>query len=163
MVMKRTALMVAMAMLLTAGIARAQETVSPAPASPVEGGKVIKAKAKAMAAVGTVKSVAADSLVIADSTGKEWTFAVDAGTKVVVPKETVSAGTVSPVEGGKQMPAKPGTGQETVEAAPASPIEGGRVIPAKALAITDVKEGQHVRVTYHAVDGRNHATQVRVM
>ena len=34
-------------------------------------------------AKGTVKSVAADSLTVTDSAGKEWTFAVDAKTKVV--------------------------------------------------------------------------------
>ena len=68
----------------------------------------------------------------------------------------------SPVEGGKVIPGKP-QAQETVEAAPASPIEGGKVIPSKAAAITDIKEGQRVQVTYHTVNGKMHATQVRVM
>jgi hypothetical protein len=162
LLMKRTAMMMVVAMLVTAGVASAQETVSPAPASPVEGGKVIKAKAKPMTAVGMVKSITADSLVISDATGKDWTFGIDASTKVAAPKETVDAGTVSPVEGGKQMPGKPATGQETVDVAPVSPVEGGKVIKPKPMVITDVKEGQHVRVTYHEVDGKNHATQVRV-
>lgn len=34
-------------------------------------------------AKGTVKSVAADSLTVTDSAGKDWTFAVDSKTKVV--------------------------------------------------------------------------------
>jgi hypothetical protein len=34
-------------------------------------------------AKGTVKSVAADSLTVTDSAGKDWTFAVDTKTKVV--------------------------------------------------------------------------------
>lgn len=161
--MKRTALMMAMALLMSAGVARAQESVSPAPASPVEGGKVIKAKPKAMTASGAVKTASAESLVITDAAGKDWTFAVDGSTRVIVPKETVNAGTVSPVEGGQQMPSKPATGQETIEAAPASPIEGGKVIPAKMMTIADVKEGQHVQVSYHTTAGKMHATQVRVM
>ncbi len=61
------------------------------------------------------------------------------------------------------IPGKPQTGQETVDVAPASPIEGGKVIPGKAVAITDIKEGQRVQVNYHTVNGKMHATQVRVM
>ena len=82
----------AMAMLVSAGITRpaAQESVSPAPASPVEGGKVIKEKPKAMTAVGAVKTVAADSLAISDATGKDWTFVIDAKTKIV-PKTSKEA------------------------------------------------------------------------
>ena len=34
-------------------------------------------------AKGTVKSVAADTLTVTDSAGKDWTFAVDSKTKVV--------------------------------------------------------------------------------
>jgi ABC-type Fe3+-hydroxamate transport system substrate-binding protein len=34
-------------------------------------------------AKGTVKSVAADTLTVTDSAGKDWTFAVDTKTKVV--------------------------------------------------------------------------------
>lgn len=161
--MKRMAMMVAVVLLVSAGLARAQESVSPAPASPVEGGKVIKPKARAMTAAGAVKSASADSLVITDAAGKAWTFAVDAATKVVVPKETMNAGTVSPLEGGKQMPGKPGTGQETIDAAPASPIEGGKVIPTKKMTVADITEGQHVTVSYHTVNGTMHATHVRVM
>jgi hypothetical protein len=54
--MKRTAMMMAMAMLVSAGLTRAaQESVAAGPASPVQGGKVIKAKT--MTAVGAVKTV----------------------------------------------------------------------------------------------------------
>ena len=42
-------------------------------------------------------------------------------------------------------------------------MEGGTVIPAKTGTITDVKEGQRVQVKYHSVNGKMHATQVRVM
>ncbi len=102
-----------MAMLVSAGITRAaaQESVSPAPASPVSGGKVIKEKPKTtMTAVGAVKTVAADSLAISDATGKDWTFVIDAKTKILAPtgKEGVDVGAVSPVEGGKVMPGTPG-------------------------------------------------------
>ena len=34
-------------------------------------------------AKGTVKTVAADSLTVTDSAGKDWTFAVDTKTKVI--------------------------------------------------------------------------------
>jgi hypothetical protein len=34
-------------------------------------------------AKGTVKSVAADSVVVTDAAGKDWTFAVDAKTKLI--------------------------------------------------------------------------------
>jgi hypothetical protein len=164
--MKRAGMMVAMAlgMLVSAGITRAtaQESVSPAPASPVEGGKVIKEKPKTtMTAVGAVKAVAADSLTVSDATGKDWTFVIDAKTKILAPtgKEGVDVGTASPVEGGKVMPSTPAAGKETVDVAPVSPIEGGKVIPAK----THIKEGQRVQVSYHTVDGKMHATQIRVM
>ncbi len=167
--MKRIAMMIAMAMamLVSVGITRAaaQESVSPAPASPVAGGKVIKEKPKAMTAVGAVKTVAADSLAISDATGKDWTFVIDAKTKIVskTGKEAVDVGPVSPVEGGKVMPGAAGTPKETVDVAPVSPVEGGKVIPARTLMITDIKEGQRVQVSYHTVDGKMHATQIRVM
>ena len=167
--MKRTAMMIAMAMamLISAGITRAaaQESVSPAPASPVEGGKVIKEKLKAMTAVGAVKTVAADSLAISDATGKDWTFVIDAKTKLVAKtgKDSVDVGPVSPVEGGKVIPGTAGTPKETVDVAPVSPVDGGKVIPARTPMITDIKEGQRVQVSYHTVDGKMHATQIRVM
>ena len=164
--MKRIGMMtaMAMAMLVSAGITRAaaQESVSPAPASPVSGGKVIKDKPKTtMTAVGAVKAVAADSLTVSDATGKDWTFVIDARTKILPPsgKEGVDVGTVSPVEGGNVMPTTPAAGKETVDVAPVSPIEGGKVIPAR----TQIKEGQRVQVSYHTVDGKMHATQIRVM
>ena len=158
--MKRTAMMMAIAMLVSAGVTRAQESVAAGPASPVQGGKVIKAKT--MTAVGAVKTVTADSLAINDGPGKDWTFVIDATTKIIPRTETVNVAPASPVEGGKVIPGKP-TGQETVEVAPVSPVEGGKVMPGKAVAITDVKEGQRVQVTYHNVNGKMHATQVRVM
>jgi hypothetical protein len=138
-VMKRTAMMMAMAMLVSAGITRAaQESVAAGPSSPVQGGKVTKAKT--MTAVGAVKTVAADSLAINGGSGKDWTFVIDATTKIL-----------------------PRAGQETIDVAPVSPVEGGKVIPSKPLMITDIKEGQRVQVKYHNVNGKMHATQVRVM
>ena len=159
--MKRTAMILAMAMLVSAGLVRAQESVAAGSASPVQGGKVVKSKT--MTAVGAVKTVTADSLAINDGPGKDWTFVIDATTKIIPRQETVNVGPVSPVEGGKVIPGKPQTGQETVDAAPASPVEGGKVIPTKAGAITEIKEGQRVKVTYHTVNGKMHATQVQVM
>jgi len=137
--MKRTAMMLAMAMLVSAGLTRAaQESVKAAPASPVKGGKDIKAKT--MTAVGAVKTVTADSLAINDGPGKDWTFVIDATTKII-----------------------PRTGQETIDVTPASPVKGGKVIPSQPLIITDIKEDQRVEVKYHNVNGKMHATQVRVM
>jgi hypothetical protein len=131
----------------------------------VEGGKVIKEKPQAMTAVGAVKTVAADSLAISDATGKDWTFVVDAKTKIVskTSKEGVAVGPVSPVEGGKVIPGAAGTPKETVDVAPVSPVDGGKVIPARTPMITDIKEGQRVQVSYHTVAGKMHATQIRVM
>jgi hypothetical protein len=137
--MKRTAMIMAMAMLVSAGITRAaQESVAVGPVSPVEGGKVIKGKT--MTAVGAVKTVAADSLAINDGPGKDWTFVIDATTKIF-----------------------PRAGEETVNVGPVSPVQGGKVIPSKSLLITDIKEGQRVQVKYRNVNGKMHATQVRVM
>jgi hypothetical protein len=167
--MKRIAMMtaMAMAMLVSAGITRAaaQESVSPAPASPMAGGKVIKEKPKSMTAVGAVKTVAAGSLAISDAEGKDWDFVIDAKTRILPKsgKEAVDVGTASPVEGGKVMPSTPAAGKETVDVAPVSPVEGGKVISTKTLMITDLKGGQRVQVSYHTVDGKMHATQIRVM
>jgi hypothetical protein len=138
-VMKRTAMTMAMAMVVSAGITRAaQESVAVGPASPVQGGKVIKAKS--MTVVGAVKTVAADSLTIHDGPGKDWTFVIDVTTKIV-----------------------PRAGQETLDVAPVSPVEGGKVMPGQPLMITEIEEGQRVQVTYHNVKGKMHATRVRVM
>jgi uncharacterized membrane protein len=138
-VMKRTAMMMAIAMLLSAGVTgAAQESVAAGPVSPVEGGKV--KKSKTMTAVGAVKTVAADSLTINDGQGKDWTFVIDAKTKVI-----------------------PRAGQETLDVGPVSPVEGGKVIPRKPHTIADIKEDQRVQVKYHDVNGKMHATQVRAM
>jgi len=137
--MKRTAMMIAMAMLVSAGVTRAaQESVAAGPTSPVQGGKVIKPKT--MTAVGAVKTVTADSLAINDGPGKDWTFVIDATTKVL-----------------------PKAGQETVDVTPVSPVPGGKVIPSTHLTIADIKEGQRVEVTYHDKNGKMHATRVRLM
>ena len=157
--MKRAAVMMAIAMLVSAGLARAQESVAAGASSPVQGGKVVKSKT----AVGAVTTVTADSLAINDGPGKDWTFVIDATTKIIPRTETVNVAPASPVEGGKVIPGKPATGQETVDVAPASPIEGGKGIPGKTVPITDIKEGQRVQVSYHTVNGKMHATQVRVM
>ena len=56
------------AVVMLAGVsALAQEAAAPA--------------GKAMTATGTVKSVAADSIVVTDKDGKDWTFTVDKTTK----------------------------------------------------------------------------------
>ncbi len=137
--MKRAAMMMAIAMLVSAGPTRAaQESVAAGPASPVQGGKVIKPKT--MTAVGAVKTVTADSLAINDGPGKDWTFVIDATTKIL-----------------------PKAGQETVDVTPVSPVPGGKVIPSTHLTIADVKEGQRVEVTYHDKNGKMHATRVRLM
>jgi len=136
--MKRTAMMIAITMLVSAWLARAQESVAAGPASPVQGGKVMKAKT--MTATGAVKTITADSLAIRDGQGKDWTFVIDATTKIL-----------------------PRTGQETIDVTPVSPVPGGKVLPSTKLTVADIKEGQRVQVTYHTVDGKMHATQVRVM
>lgn len=137
--MKRTAMMIAMAMLVSAGVTRAaQESVAAGPTSPVQGGKVIKPKS--MTAVGAVKTVTADSLAINDGPGKDWTFVIDVTTKIL-----------------------PKAGQETVDVTPVSPVPGGKVIPTTHLTIADIKEGQRVEVTYHDKNGKMHATRVRLM
>ena len=173
--MKRTAMMMAMAMVVSAGITRAgQESVAVGPASPVQGGKVMKAKS--MTAVGAVKTVAAESLVERfRKTNLQWlAFVGAAGPNLPIAwigrhtigragQETLDVAPVSPVEGGKVMPSKPGAGQETLDVAPVSPVHGGEVIPSKPLMITEIKEGQRVQVNYHNVNGKMHATQVRVM
>lgn len=159
--MTRAAMMIAVVM-MASGVAQAtQETIKPAPVSPVQGGTVIKPKT--MTADGSVKTVAADSLSISDAQGKDWTFVVDARTKIVLKKESVDVTPTSPVQGGKVIPSKPGTGQEKIDVAPTSPIQGGQVIPSTAPTAADLKEGQHVQVTYHSVDGKMHATRVKVM
>jgi hypothetical protein len=137
--MKRIAMMMAMAMLMSAGITRAaQESVAAGSSSPVEGGKVMKAKT--MTAVGAVKTVAADSLTITDGPGKDWTFVINTATKIL-----------------------PRAGQETLNVPATSAPQGGKVIPSKPLTITDIKEGQRVQVKYRNVNGKMHATQIRVM
>ena len=63
MVMMRTAWTVAMAMLVSLGVAHAgQESIAVPPASPVQGGAALKGKI--MTAVGAVKAVTADSLAV---------------------------------------------------------------------------------------------------
>jgi hypothetical protein len=135
----KTAMILAMAMLVPAGPARTgQEAIPVPPASAPQGGKVLKAKT--MTAVGAVKTVTADSLAINDGPGKDWTFVIDATTKIL-----------------------PRAGQETIDVPPTSAPQGGTVIPNTRLMITDIKEGQRVQVKYHNVNGKMHATQVRVM
>jgi hypothetical protein len=160
--MKRAAMMMAMAMLASAGLAQAQESVTPGSVSPVQGGKTVKAKT--MTAVGAVTTVTGTSLAINDGPGKDWTFVIDPATKIFqsTRHEKVDLAPASPVPGGKEIPGKP-AGQETIDVAPASPVPGGKEIPAKKLMIADVKEGQRVQVTYRTVDGKMHATQVRLM
>jgi hypothetical protein len=166
--MKRTAMVMVMATLVSAGFTRAaQEPVAVSPASPVEGGKVIKAKT--MTAVGAVKAVTVDSLAINDGAGKDWTFVIDATTKIISAQtrpETIDVPAASAPQGGKVIPSKKNVpaeaGPETIDVPATSAPQGGKVI-SKRLTITDIKEGQRVRVTYHNVNGKMHATSVRVM
>ncbi len=44
---------------------------------------VVSASDKTKTAKGTVKTVAADSLTVTDAAGKDWTFDVDAKTKLI--------------------------------------------------------------------------------
>jgi hypothetical protein len=81
--MKRGAMMMAMAMLVSGGITRAA--------------------AKTMTAVGDVKSVTADSLAINDGPGKDWTFVIDSKTKVLQQEETIDVPATSK-ESGKVIP-----------------------------------------------------------
>ena len=70
--MKHAAMMMAMAMLVSAGITRAA------------------AQGKTMTAVGAVKTVTAESLAINDGPGKDWTFVINSKTKVLAnPKNEV--------------------------------------------------------------------------
>jgi hypothetical protein len=69
----------AVAMLATGASALAQAPAADAGAAKAHGA----AKMATMSASGTVKSVAADSVVVTDKDGKDWTFAVDTATKVI--------------------------------------------------------------------------------
>ena len=162
--MKRTAMMMAIAMVVSAGITRAaQESVAVGPASPVQGGKVMKAKS--MTAVGAVKTVAADSLTINDGPGKDWTFVIDATTKII-PRAAQETLDVAPVFacGGRQGHAQQaGASQETVDVRSRLARARRRGHSHKPLMITEIKEGQRVQVNYHKMNGKMHATQVRVM
>ena len=71
--MKRAAMMMAMAMLVSASITQAAK----------------EAKAKTMTAVGDVKTVTADTLAINDGPGKDWTFVIDSKTKILAVEETI--------------------------------------------------------------------------
>lgn len=76
--MKAVFTCMAVAMLATGASVLAQAPAADAGAKPHSA-----AKMPTMSATGTVKSVAADSVVIADKDGKDWTFAVDTATKVI--------------------------------------------------------------------------------
>ena len=76
--MKAVFTCMAVAMLATGASALAQAPAPDAGAKPPS-----TAKMATMSATGTVKSVAADSVVVTDKDGKDWTFAVDTATKVV--------------------------------------------------------------------------------
>ena len=76
--MKAVFTCMAVAMLATGASALAQAPAADAGAKPPSTEKMAT-----MSATGTVKSVAADSVVVTDKDGKDWTFAVDNATKVV--------------------------------------------------------------------------------
>ncbi len=86
---KLLTMVMAAAFLSTVAVASAQTTTTPAPApekkTEQKAEKKSMKKAHTMSASGTVKSAAADSVVVAGkSKGKEteWTFAVDPSTKI---------------------------------------------------------------------------------
>jgi hypothetical protein len=112
-------------LLVTGGTALAQEKA--------KADKPAAKPAAAKSAVGTVKSVAADSVVVTDKDGKDWTFVVDAKTSV----RAKGAGT-------KAAAAKAAgkTGISITEA---------------------VKAGDRVTISFHDVEGKLHAESVRVM
>jgi hypothetical protein len=91
------------------------------------------AKPAAKSAVGTVKSVAADSVVVTDKDGKDWTFVVDAKTSV----RAKGAGTKA-------------------AAAKAAGKTGINITEA-------VKAGDRVTISFHDMEGKLHAESVRVM
>jgi hypothetical protein len=88
---------------------------------------------KTLTATGTVKSVAADSIVVTDKDGKDHTFGVDAKTAVQAK----------------------GAGTKTA-AAKAQGKAGISITDA-------VKSGDKVTVKYHDMGGTMHAASVRVM
>jgi hypothetical protein len=117
MMMKRAAIMMAMAMLVSAGITRAA------------------AQEKTMTAVGDVKTVEADGLVINDGAGKDWTFVINSKTKIILKDEIVAV----------------------------PPTTNLNKVTPKKWEITDIKQGQRVQVKYRAVKGKNLATRVQTM
>jgi hypothetical protein len=122
--MKKLVALAAFAMLVAAGSGYAQEKKA-APAKEASG--------KTMTAQGTVKSVGADSIVVTDAKGKDWTFGVDAKTAVQAK----------------------GAGTKTA-AAKAAGKTGISITDA-------VKSGDKVTVKYHDMGGTMHAASVRVM
>jgi hypothetical protein len=72
--MKHVAMMMAMAMLVSAGITQAAQ----------------ESKAKTMTAAGAVKTVTATTLAINDGPGKDMTFVVDSKTKVLALEEALN-------------------------------------------------------------------------
>lgn len=91
-----------------------------------------KKAAPTKSATGTVKSVTADSIVVTDKSGKEWTFTVDATTTVTAK----------------------GAGTKTAEAK-----ETGK--PGISITEA-VKSGDRVTIRYHEAEGKMHAASVRV-
>jgi hypothetical protein len=87
--------------------------------------------AKTMTAVGTVKSVAADSIVVTDKDGKDWTFAVDKDTKVTA-------------KGGSHMTADKKANNEPVTISDA--VKVGEKVNVKYHDMGDKKHAATVRV-----------------
>ena len=90
-----------------------------------------KMSAKTMTAVGTVKSVAADSLTVTDKDGKDWTFMVDKDTKVFA-------------KGGSHMTAEKKANNEPVTIADA--VKVGEKVNVKYHDMGDKKHAATVRV-----------------
>jgi hypothetical protein len=124
--MRKFVALAAFALLVASGSAFAQEKAkADKPAA--------KPAGATKTAVGTVKSVAADSVTVTDKDGKDWTFAIDAKT---------------------QVQAK-GAGTKTAQAKAAG--------KAGISITEAVKSGDRVTVKFHDMGGTMHAASVRVM
>jgi alpha-tubulin suppressor-like RCC1 family protein len=93
--------------------------------------KAAAGKMAAMTAKGTVKSVAADSIVVTDKDGKDWTFAVDKTTKVYA-------------KGGSHMTAEKKASGETMTIADA--VKVGEKVTVKYHDMGETKHAAEVRV-----------------
>src|SRR5436190_9565889 len=117
--MKGVMAFVAAAVLATGVAAFAQDATGAAKDTKADMGKMATMTAK-----GTVRSVAADSIVVTDKDGKDWTFAVDKSTKVYA-------------KGGSHMTAEKKASGETMTIADA--VKTGEKVTIKYHDMGDTK------------------------